>query len=161
MSSQNLSELQYLGGQDHKHDRIAFVVSRWHQDINQKMRESAEETLKNYGVESFDTYPVPGSFELPLGARFLAETQHYDAIICFGCIVKGETRHNEYIAQAVAEGIMRVSLEFRMPIVFGVLTTDNFVQALERAGGKHGNKGVESAVAALEMIDFMRASAQL
>jgi len=97
---------------------------------------------------------VAGSYELPLASQWLAQRIDIDAVIVLGCIIQGETRHFEFIAQAVAKGIMDVNLKFGKPIIFGVLTTDTLQQALERAGGKHGNKGDEAAITAIKMLHF-------
>ena len=156
MSTQDLSELRYQGSGDHRQSKIALVISRWHRDINDKLKEAAETTLSAAGVsaDNLRVEYVPGSFELPLAAKWLATSGNYDAIICFGCIVKGETRHNVYISQTVANALQQLSLATSLPVIFGVLTPENFMQALDRAGGKHGNKGNEAAVTALEMIDL-------
>ena len=148
----------YTGDEKHHNDRIAVVVSKWHGAITEKLYESAKETLNRYGVERLVKLYVPGAFELPLAARSLASSKRFDAIICIGCIIKGETRHNDYISQAIVNGIMNVSLKRKLPIILGVLTTENETQALDRSGGKYGNKGAEFAVAALEMIDLMKAT---
>jgi 6,7-dimethyl-8-ribityllumazine synthase len=95
---------------------------------------------------------VPGSFELTLGAQFLAEYTEVDAIICIGCVIRGETSHFDYICQSVTHGITELNLEYGIPFIFGVLTTENHEQAFDRAGGKHGNKGDEAAVTALKMV---------
>ena len=95
---------------------------------------------------------VPGSFELPLGAKWMLEHSNVDAVICIGCVIQGETRHFDFISQAVADGIMKVGLDFSKPVIFSVLTCNTMEQAEERAGGKHGNKGVEGAVSCLKML---------
>jgi 6,7-dimethyl-8-ribityllumazine synthase len=99
---------------------------------------------------------VPGSFELTIGAQFLAEYDDLDAIICLGCIIQGETPHFTYICQGVTQGITQLNLDYNIPFIFGVLTTDNHQQALDRAGGKHGNKGDEAAVTAIKMAALQR-----
>ena len=99
---------------------------------------------------------VPGAFELPMGARLLATSGKYDAIICLGCVIKGETKHDEYINNAVAHGIALLSLLLAKPIIYGVLTTNTLKQAQDRAGGKHGNKGVEAAEAAIQMATMAK-----
>jgi 6,7-dimethyl-8-ribityllumazine synthase len=100
------------------------------------------------------THYVPGSFELPLGAKWLATEKKIDAVICLGAVIQGETRHFDFICSAVAQGIMNVGLEFSKPVVFGVLTTNTKKQALDRAGGKLGNKGDEAAITAIKMLGF-------
>ena len=97
---------------------------------------------------------VPGSFELTLGAQWLAELKEIDAVICLGCVIQGETRHFDFICDAVAHGITNVGLKFNKPVIFGVLTPDTLQQALDRAGGKHGNKGDEAAITAIKMLGF-------
>jgi 6,7-dimethyl-8-ribityllumazine synthase len=95
---------------------------------------------------------VPGSFELPLAAQWSAKKKKIDAVICLGCVIQGETRHFEFINQSVAQGIKDVGLKYNKPVIFGVLTTDNMRQAMDRAGGKHGNKGDEAAITAIKML---------
>lgn len=133
--------------------KIGIVVSEWNESITNSLAEAAIKTLLNHNVAKDNivvTY-VPGSFELPKGAKYLIDKAECDAIICLGCVIQGETRHFEFICQAVAQGIMKLNIKFKVPVVFGVLTTDNQQQAVDRAGGKHGNKGVEAAVAAIKM----------
>ena len=107
-------------------------------------------------MEDIHTYSVPGSFELPLGAQWLIESKQVDAVLCLGCVIQGETRHFDFICSSVAKGIVDLNLKFSKPVIFGVLTTDNQEQALERAGGKHGNKGTEAAVTALQMLSLVK-----
>lgn len=132
---------------------IGIVVSRWNILITNNLLEGAIKALSEAGVKEDRikvTY-VPGTYELALGAQWLA-TRGYQAVICLGCVIQGETRHFDFICQAAAQGIMQVGLESGIPVVFGVLTTENQEQAEERAGGKHGNKGYEAGVTALQMI---------
>lgn len=133
---------------------FGVVVAEWHEDVTSLMLDACKSTLQQQEVAEVDIHivRVPGSYELPLGARLLNNVKKLDAIICLGCLVKGETRHNEYIANAVSSGIMQLSLMISVPVIFGVLTTQNKEQALERAGGKHGNKGKEAAASALKMV---------
>ncbi|MCS7073787.1 MAG: 6,7-dimethyl-8-ribityllumazine synthase, partial [Bacteroidia bacterium] len=116
----------------------------------------AKQTLIEAGIpsEQIDIFEVPGSYELPQAANWLAQVGRYDAIICIGCVIKGETSHNEYINHTVASKLADIALSYSLPVIFGVLTPNNYEQALERAGGKFGNKGSEAAVAALEMLDL-------
>ncbi|GAB4402927.1 MAG: 6,7-dimethyl-8-ribityllumazine synthase [Bacteroidia bacterium] len=155
----DLSGLSYTQQKPHHTDRVVIVVSRWHSDITEALYQGALQLLKEVGVraENILRYDVPGSFELPAGAN-IALNKHYnlDGVICLGCIVQGETRHFEFIAQAVTQGIMQVGLSHNKPVIFGVLTPDTVEQARERAGGSLGNKGSEAAVALLEMIDLER-----
>ena len=138
--------------------RFGILVSVWNPEVTSALFQGAVETLIacKAGRENIDVMSVPGSFELSGGAAIAAATMKFDAIICLGCIIQGETRHFEFIAHAVAHGITDVATKFELPVIFGVLTTDTLQQALERAGGKHGNKGVEAAITAIKMIDFKR-----
>jgi 6,7-dimethyl-8-ribityllumazine synthase len=133
--------------------KIGIVVSQWNHDITTALLNGAKETLLKAGVaeSNIEVLSVPGSFELPWGARQLMKPDKKDAIICLGCIIQGETKHDEYIATAVANGIMQLGLMSGIPVIFGVVTTNTHEQALERAGGKHGNKGSEAAATALQM----------
>lgn len=137
---------------------ISLIVSEWNPEITLSLVSAAKETLIKAGVseDHIRIYMVPGSFELPLGAALAVEDPDVDAVLCLGCIIQGETRHFEFISQAVAQGVTRVSLDTHVPVIFGVLTTDTLEQARERAGGKHGNKGVEAAVSALKMISLCK-----
>ncbi|MBC8048474.1 MAG: 6,7-dimethyl-8-ribityllumazine synthase [Fimbriimonadaceae bacterium] len=132
---------------------IGIIVSEWNSDITNVLYEGCLKTLleNNASKEKIITIKVPGSFELPSAAQLLLESRELDAVICLGCIIKGDTKHDEYIATAVSHGIMIVSIDYSTPVIFGVLTTDNLEQAQERAGGKHGNKGDEAAISALKM----------
>ena len=133
--------------------KIGIVVSQWNADITNALLEGAQDTLLKAGVlsDNIEILYVPGSFELPWGARQIMKPGKRDAVICLGCIIQGETRHDEYIASAVASGIMQLGLMSGVPVIFGVLTTNTEEQAKDRAGGKHGNKGSEAAAAALQM----------
>ena len=138
---------------DAQHMKFGLVVSDWNVEITQAMCDSAIETLIRHGAgnDNIVVRHVPGSFELTLGAKWLAESDEFDAIICIGCVIQGETRHFEFICQAVAQGIMQLNLACGIPVVFGVLTTNTIEQARDRSGGKHGNKGDEAAVTAIKM----------
>jgi 6,7-dimethyl-8-ribityllumazine synthase len=126
--------------------------------VTESLFEGAFQTLLQYGVkkENIIRRNVPGSFELSLGAQLSAQEKDMDAVICLGCIIQGETRHFEFICQSVAQGLKDVSLKFNKPVIFGVLTTDTRQQALERAGGKYGNKGEECAIAAIKMLGLIK-----
>ncbi|MGB3078098.1 MAG: 6,7-dimethyl-8-ribityllumazine synthase [Saprospiraceae bacterium] len=141
---------------DGKPFKIGIVVSRWNEDITNALLEGAKSTLLSAGVlpEHIEVLFIPGSFELPWGARQLMKADKKDAIICLGCIVQGETKHDEYIATAVANGIMQLSIASGIPILFGVLTTTSYEQARDRAGGTYGNKGSEAATAALQLAQI-------
>ncbi len=149
----NLSFYEGTAISDAKGKRFGIVVADWNKEITDSLLDGALSSFKEYQVEEDDilVYRVPGSFELPQGAGILLEQEEVDAVICLGCIIQGETRHFEFIAQAVAQGCMKLGLESGIPVIFGVLTTDNHDQALQRAGGKHGNKGDEAAITAIQM----------
>ena len=138
--------------------RIAVVTSEWNKAITHAMRDACLETLATHGVPGIGitAVSVPGSYELPSAAQMLLEYREPDAVICLGCVIKGETRHDEFINHAVAQGLTRLGLDYGVPVIFGVLTTENEAQAQDRAGGKHGNKGTEAAVTALHMIGLGR-----
>jgi 6,7-dimethyl-8-ribityllumazine synthase len=138
---------------------FAIVVADWNAHITHILYEGCYETLVQNGAlpENIHTMQVPGSFELPAGARMLAGRHNPDAVICLGCVIKGETNHNEYINQAVAMGLTNLSIASGRAFIFGVLTPNDEQQALDRAGGKYGNKGVEAAVTAIRMADLKRA----
>lgn len=136
--------------------KIAIVVSEWNDEITGALFSGAYDTLLKHGVERANIIKkdVPGSFELTLAAQWLAADENIDAVICLGCIIKGETKHDEYIAHAVAQGLTNVALKYNKPVIFGVLTPNTKQQALDRAGGKHGNKGDEAAITAIKMLNF-------
>ena len=133
--------------------KFGIVVSEWNQEITAALLDGTLSTLRKHGVkqENIQILTVPGSFELPFGARVLAEQFNPNAVICLGCVIQGETRHFDYICQGVTFGITELNLDYDIPFIFGVLTTEDQQQALDRAGGKHGNKGDEAAVTALKM----------
>lgn len=150
----NLSEFDINAVPNGSKYRIGIVVSRWNEQITGALLKGAADMLKEHGVKEKNiiiTY-VPGTFELPLGAQYHARHDKTDAVIALGCVIQGETRHFDFICDAAANGIMQVGLTHNKPVIFGVLTTNNLKQAQERAGGKHGNKGVEAAVTALQML---------
>ena len=134
--------------------KFGVVVSEWNHDITDALFSGAVGALQQYGANPDHIIKkiVPGSFELTLGAQWLAEHAAVDAIICLGCVVQGETRHFDFICDAVSHGITQLNMRFSKPVIFGVLTTQNMAQAKARAGGKHGNKGVEAAVTAIKMV---------
>jgi 6,7-dimethyl-8-ribityllumazine synthase len=133
---------------------FGIVVAEWNTQITHAMYEACYETLQKHGAidGNIHTLQVPGSFELTAGAKMLMDSKKLDAIICIGCVIKGETSHNEYINYAVANGLTSLSMFYGKPFIFGVLTPNTEQQALDRAGGKHGNKGVEAAVTAIRMV---------
>ena len=135
--------------------KIGIIVSRWNQEVTGALKEGALQTLLEAGVarQNILDFEVPGSFELPSAAAMLLDAnEDVDAVICLGCIIQGETRHFEFIAQAVANGIAKVGIEYTVPVIFGVLTCNTAEQAADRSGGKHGNKGVEAAASCLQML---------
>ena len=138
--------------------RFAIIVSRFNDFICSRLVDGAVDALVRHGAgeEQISLLKVPGSFEIPLAAKKLAETGQYDAVICLGAVIRGATPHFEYVAAEVSKGIANVGLETGIPVTFGILTTDNLEQAIERAGSKSGNKGYESAVAAIEMVNLFK-----
>lgn len=138
--------------------KFALVISRFNEFITGKLLEGAQDALLRHGVsdEDIEVAWVPGSFEIPLVAKKLAQTKKYDAIICLGAVIRGGTPHFEYIAAEVTKGIAKVSLDNDLPVVYGIITTENLEQAIERAGTKVGNKGFDAAVEAIEMANLLR-----
>jgi 6,7-dimethyl-8-ribityllumazine synthase len=138
--------------------RFGVVVARYNRDITEKLLDGCERTLRELGAsdEHITVVWVPGAFEVPLVAKQLAHGRHVDAVICLGAVIRGDTPHFEYVAQECASGIMRVALETDIPVVFGVLTTDDLEQAQARVGGSAGHKGEEAARAAVEMVTLLR-----
>jgi 6,7-dimethyl-8-ribityllumazine synthase len=136
--------------------RFALVVSEWNRTITDALRTGARETLMRYGVAGGDIEEVwvPGSFELASGAQYLLERGGIDGIICLGSVVRGETPHFDFVCHGTTQGIMEVGLKYGRPVIFGVLTDDTMEQALDRSGGRHGNKGIDCAVAVLKMADL-------
>lgn len=132
---------------------FGIVVSEWNKHITFELLKGALETLEKHGVVDSDIFVsyVPGTFELPFAAKKLAQTHHLCSVICLGCVIKGETDHDIYINTSVANALQQLNIEFDIPFIFGVLTPNNEQQAIDRAGGKHGNKGVEAAITALKM----------
>ncbi len=145
---------------DSKGMRIGIVVSEWNTEITEAMFKAAKQTLIEAGVTPDDIFRinVPGSFELPLGAKFLLEAVKPDAAICIGCVIQGETKHFDFICDAVAHGIMNLGLDTGIPVIFGVLTTNTTQQAIDRSGGKYGNKGIEAAATAIQMVALRKSS---
>ncbi len=138
--------------------KIAIVVAEWNETITFALRDGAVNTFLKHGAKQEDirVEHVPGTFELSAGAKALAQTGKFDAVIVLGCVIQGDTRHFDFICQGVTQGITELNVTFDIPFIFGVLTTENIQQALDRAGGKHGNKGDEAAITAIKMIDLIR-----
>jgi len=138
--------------------KFGLVISRFNEFITKKLLEGAQDALLRHGVNENDIEIawVPGSFEIPLVAKKLAQTKRFDAVICLGAVIRGATPHFEYIAAEVTKGIAKVGLDTGLPIIYGVLTTDTLEHAIERAGTKEGNEGFKSAVKAIEMADLLK-----
>ncbi|MCX7822956.1 MAG: 6,7-dimethyl-8-ribityllumazine synthase [Syntrophobacterales bacterium] len=138
--------------------RFAIVVSRFNDFIGERLLGGAIDALVRSGADEqhIEIFKVPGAFEIPLVAKKLAASKRYHAVICLGAVIRGATPHFDYVANEVSKGIATVSLETGVPVTFGVLTTDNLEQAIERAGSKAGNKGWDAAIAAIEMANLMR-----
>jgi len=148
ISSRNLNEAGIY--------RYGILVSEWNEEVTESLAEGAIQFLKKKGVPSENIIKeyVPGSFELTMGAQWMAEKENIDTVICIGCVIQGETKHFDFICDAVAKGITDINIKYGKPIIFGVLTPNTQQQALDRAGGKHGNKGEEAAATALKMLNL-------
>jgi len=138
--------------------KFNIVVGRFNEFIGSKLLEGAKDALLRHGAteDSIDVTWVPGAFEIPLVAKKIAKSKNYDAVICLGAVIRGNTPHFDYVASEVTKGVAHVSLETEVPVIFGVLTTDSIEQAIERAGTKAGNKGFEAAVTAIEMVNLLK-----
>ncbi|MRJ07398.1 6,7-dimethyl-8-ribityllumazine synthase [Ornithobacterium rhinotracheale] len=152
--NKNLSQYNKEDLPSAKPYKFGIVVSSWNSEITHALRDGAIETLKDLGAsdKNIKTLEVPGSFELPYGAKLL--TKYCDAIIVIGSVIRGETAHFDFVCQGVTQGIMQLNVTQNTPVIFCVLTDNNIEQSRNRAGGKHGNKGIEAAVAALQMADI-------
>lgn len=149
----NLSDFSHIEVASAASYRFGIVVSQWNAEITRPLLNGAYEALIKHGAseDHISVVQVPGSYELTMGADILLRDKKLDAVICLGCVIQGETRHFDFICSAVSHGITHVALKHNKPVIFGVLTTDNMQQALDRAGGKHGNKGEEAAITAIQM----------
>jgi 6,7-dimethyl-8-ribityllumazine synthase len=159
MKKKNLSQHNGVSALKNKNIKIGIVVSEWNETITGALKEGALAFLYESGIakNQIALQYVPGSFEIPFAAAMMLDADDsMDAIICLGCIIQGETRHFEFISQAMANGVMRVSLDYGVPVIFGILTCDTMEQAMERSGGKHGNKGIEAAYTCLKMIELQQ-----
>lgn len=138
--------------------RFGLVVSRFNDFITRRLLDGAQDTLERHGADpqQVQTVWVPGAVELSLVAKTLAASQRFDAVITLGCVIRGATSHYDYVCNMVASGVNSAALETGVPVIFGVLTTENLEQAIERAGSKAGNKGSEAAAAAIEMANLMK-----
>lgn len=143
---------------DARGHRFAIVIARFNEFVSRRLIEGAVDAVVRHGGEedAITQVWVPGSFEIPLAARKLADSGRYSGVICLGCLIRGQTPHFDYLAAEVCRGIGRVSLESGVPVTFGVITADTLEQAVERAGGKAGNKGADAALAAIEMANLLK-----
>ena len=158
MSTANLSVYDPESVPDASEMRFGIVVSDWNREVTWSLLDVSARILKKHGAtdKNIIVKHVPGSFELTLGAQLLAENDDLDAVICLGCVIRGETPHFDYICQSVTQGVTQLNMEYNMPFIFGVLTTNTQQQAVDRAGGKLGNKGYEAAVTAIKMVAMQR-----
>ena len=154
MATKDLSQYDVNSVPSATNMKFGIVVAEWNSEITFALAKGAVETLKKHGAKEDNIFLkyVPGSFELPLGAQYLAEYSNVDAVIILGCVIQGETRHFDYICEGVTQGTMNLNLKYNKPFIFGLLTTNNQQQAIDRSGGKHGNKGDEAAVTAIKMV---------
>ncbi|HLT07279.1 MAG TPA: 6,7-dimethyl-8-ribityllumazine synthase [Cyclobacteriaceae bacterium] len=155
-SEKNLSKHSHKNIQDISDKTFALIVSEWNEEVTEALYRGAVDTLLKNGASEqlIIRKNVPGSFELSLGAQWMAQKPEVDAVICLGCVIQGETKHFDFICDAVAHGLTQVGLKYNKPVIFGVLTPNNQQQALDRAGGVHGNKGDEAAITAIKMLGF-------
>ncbi|BEU88099.1 6,7-dimethyl-8-ribityllumazine synthase [Selenomonas sp. TAMA-11512] len=139
--------------------RFGIVVSRFNEFITSKLLTGALDAIRRHGGkdDDIDVAWVPGAFELPMLAKTMAETKRYDAVLCLGAVIRGSTTHYDYVCNEAAKGIAQVGMQTGVPTIFGVVTTENIEQAIERAGTKAGNKGVDAAVSAIEMVNLLKA----
>lgn len=159
MKKTNLSDYDPTQVPSGKEYRIGIAVAEWNKEITDALAEGAIDTLRKYDVaeDNIVLVHVPGSFELTSGADLmLRNDEKLDAVICIGCVIQGETRHFDFICEAVSQGVTNVAIKHGKPVIFSLLTTNNVEQAIDRAGGKHGNKGIEGAVTALKMIALQK-----
>ena len=156
-SLKNLSDFSYTTIPNAESFSFGIVVAEWNAQVTAALLSGCIDALKEHGCleKNIEVFPVPGTYELSSGANLLSIKRNFDAIICIGCVIQGETPHFDFICNAVANGITNVSIQSNIPCIFGVLTTLNLEQALDRAGGKHGNKGTEAAITAIKMA-YMR-----
>lgn len=154
MATKNLSDYDLASVPSAADMKFGVVVAEWNYEVTGALAQGAMDTLKKHGAldKNILLKHVPGSFELTLGAQYMAEYSQVDAIIILGCVIQGETRHFDFICQGVTQGITHLNLKYNKPFIFGLLTTENQQQALDRAGGKLGNKGDEAAITAIKML---------
>lgn len=149
---------EYNGELTAKGFKFAIIVSRFNDFITERLLDGAVDAITRNGgdKETIDIFRVPGSFEIPLVAKRIAKANKHDAIICLGAVIRGETPHFDFVANEVTKGIALLNLEFTIPISYGIITADNTEQAIERAGNKMGNKGFQSALAAMELLNLFK-----
>lgn len=154
----NLSTFSTEDLPDITHRRFAIVVAEWNAEVTEALYAGAHQTLLAHGATPANIIRgnVPGSYELTLAAQWFALRDDVDAVVCLGCVIQGETKHNDYINHAVAQGLTNVSIKTGKPVIFGVLTPNDQQQAVDRAGGKHGNKGDEAAITAIKMLGLQQ-----
>lgn len=154
----NLSDFNHTTIPNGAGMRIGIVVAEWNIEVTGALRDGTIKTLLDNGVTENDIIVkyVPGSFELTFGAQLLCEDKSIDSVICLGCVIQGETRHFDFICEAVAQGVTNVSLKYNKPVIFGLLTPNTLQQAQDRSGGKHGNKGDEAAITAIKMVSLKK-----
>ena len=151
-----LSDFDYSQAPSAKDMKIGVVVADWNEQITEKLYQGAMEVLNTCGCIHVIRKDVPGSFELALGAQFLLEYTDVDAVICLGSVIQGETKHFDFVCEGTALGIKDVALKYNKAVIFGVLTDENIQQAIDRSGGKHGNKGTEAAITAIKMVALQK-----
>jgi 6,7-dimethyl-8-ribityllumazine synthase len=156
--NKNLSDYDNTSIPDASEMVFGIVVSEWNQDITSGLLDGAYTTLEGHGVkkDNIIVKSVPGTFELPLGAQTMFEKTNVDAVICLGSVIQGETKHFDFVCEGATMGIKDVALKYNKPVIFGVLTDNTMQQAIDRSGGKHGNKGDEAAITAIKMVDFQK-----
>ncbi len=152
----NLNEFSKNLSNNVKGKKVAIVVAEWNEDITKALCDGAKEFLLKSGIweSNIEIIEIPGSFELIYGSNLLAQREDIDGVIALGCVIKGETKHDEYISNAVAQGLSEITIKYNKPVIFGLLTTNNLQQAKDRSGGKHGNKGTEAAYTLLRMLEL-------
>lgn len=155
-SEKNLSTYSQKNVQDISNKTFSIIVAEWNEEITHSLYNGAYETLLQHGAskENIIRVDVPGSYELTYAAQKMAQKNKIDAVICIGCVIRGETKHNDYISHAVAQGLTHVSMKYDKPVIFGVLTPNTMKQALDRSGGAFGNKGDEAAITAIKMLSI-------
>jgi 6,7-dimethyl-8-ribityllumazine synthase len=157
-ANKNLSDYDINSVPNAKKMRFAIVVAEWNINITSNLLKGAYDTLIKHGAQKKNIFVkyVPGSFELPIGAQTIIEKTDVDAVICLGSVIQGDTKHFDFVCQATALGIKDVALSYNVPVIFGVLTDNTLQQAIDRSGGKHGNKGDEAAITAIKMVQFQK-----